>query len=183
MICFYFAASYCFLVVFSSLFFFIHHRLCHHIDFLAPFTLLPLYLQFIFLLVTKLPPLYATSVSWSAQICVQDMRSLDENMSCRVGMWDSRWFRVAGRREVPHRHAEWQQLWYSNFEEYQRIMEPNFDSNTTSNITVQMGATAFLYCRVRNLGERTVSADVRVTPSCSYSLCVYWTQGVSEATA
>ncbi|KDR15426.1 Neuronal cell adhesion molecule, partial [Zootermopsis nevadensis] len=57
--------------------------------------------------------------------------------------------------------AEWQQLWYSNFEEYQRLMEPNFDNNTISNITVQLGATAFLHCRVRNLGERTVSAEVQ----------------------
>jgi hypothetical protein len=69
---------------------------------------------------------------------------------------------VAGRRELPHRHAEWQQLWYSNFEEFQRLTEPNFDNNTISNITVQLGATAFLHCRVRNLGERTVSAEVRI---------------------
>ncbi|XP_023720928.1 peroxidasin isoform X2 [Cryptotermes secundus] len=62
-----------------------------------------------------------------------------------------------GRRELPHRHAEWQQLWYSNFEEFQRLTEPNFDNNTISNITVQLGATAFLHCRVRNLGERTIS--------------------------
>ncbi|KAG8249894.1 hypothetical protein J6590_009016 [Homalodisca vitripennis] len=61
------------------------------------------------------------------------------------------------KREVPtHRHAaEWQQLWYSNFEEFQRLTEPSFDNNTVSNITVQLGGTAFLHCRVRNLGERT----------------------------
>ncbi|XP_054277442.1 hemicentin-2 [Macrosteles quadrilineatus] len=63
------------------------------------------------------------------------------------------------KREVPtHRHAaEWQQLWYSNFEEFQRLTEPSFDNNTVSNITVQLGGTAFLHCRVRNLGERTIS--------------------------
>ncbi|RZF41348.1 hypothetical protein LSTR_LSTR000062 [Laodelphax striatellus] len=53
--------------------------------------------------------------------------------------------------------TEWQQLWYSNFEEYQRLTEPSFDNNTVSNVTVQLGGTAFLHCRVRNLGERTIS--------------------------
>nr|CAD7255753.1 unnamed protein product [Timema shepardi] len=67
----------------------------------------------------------------------------------------------AGRRELPHRHQEWQQLWYSNFEEFQRLTEPSFDNNTISNITVQLGGTAFLHCRVRNLGERTVVAKFR----------------------
>jgi hypothetical protein len=67
----------------------------------------------------------------------------------------------SAKREVPtHRHAaEWQQLWYSNFEEFQRLTEPSFDNNTVSNITVQLGGTAFLHCRVRNLGERTVMAS------------------------
>ncbi|XP_065207597.1 neuronal growth regulator 1 isoform X2 [Planococcus citri] len=55
-------------------------------------------------------------------------------------------------------HApEWQQLWYSNFEEFQKLTEPIFDNNTVSNMTVQLGSTAYLHCRVRNLGERTIS--------------------------
>ncbi|XP_046387494.1 roundabout homolog 2-like isoform X2 [Ischnura elegans] len=49
------------------------------------------------------------------------------------------------------------QLWFSNFEEFQRLTEPAFDNNTVSNVTVQLGGTAFLHCRVRNLGERTIS--------------------------
>ena len=56
----------------------------------------------------------------------------------------------------------WRQLWYSDFEEFQRLTEPSFDNNTMSNITVQLGGTAFLHCRVRNLGERTVSAEVSI---------------------
>lgn len=36
------------------------------------------------------------------------------------------------------------------------------DNNTVSNVTVQLGGTAFLHCKVRNLAERTVSdAEVR----------------------
>ncbi|KAK6623993.1 hypothetical protein RUM44_010851 [Polyplax serrata] len=53
--------------------------------------------------------------------------------------------------------SHWRQLWYSDFEEFQRLTEPSFDNNTISNITVQLGGTAFLHCRVRNLGERTIS--------------------------
>jgi len=40
--------------------------------------------------------------------------------------------------------------------------EPTFDNNTISNVTVQLGGSAFLHCRVRNLGERTVSGEVRI---------------------
>ena len=69
---------------------------------------------------------------------------------------------VPGRRDLPHRHGDWQQLWYSNFEEFQRLTEPSFDNNTMSNVTVQLGGTAFLHCRVRNLGERTVGDQVRI---------------------
>lgn len=68
-------------------------------------------------------------------------------------------FVISVKRELNGKSesTEWQQLWYSNFEEYQRLTEPSFDNNTVSNVTVQLGGTAFLHCRVRNLGERTVS--------------------------
>ncbi|XP_049831806.1 lachesin-like [Schistocerca gregaria] len=35
--------------------------------------------------------------------------------------------------------------------------DPEFDSNLVTNVTAQLGGTAFLHCRVRNLGEHTVS--------------------------
>lgn len=35
--------------------------------------------------------------------------------------------------------------------------DPIFDNNLVTNVTVQLGGTAFLHCRVRNLGERPVS--------------------------
>lgn len=57
--------------------------------------------------------------------------------------------------------SDWRALWFSNLDELQRVNEAN-DNNTVSNVTVQLGGTAFLHCKVRNLAERTVSdAEVR----------------------
>ncbi|XP_043279945.1 hemicentin-2 [Venturia canescens] len=52
--------------------------------------------------------------------------------------------------------SDWRALWYSNLDELQRVNEAN-DNNTVSNVTVQLGGTAFLHCKVRNLAERTIS--------------------------
>lgn len=49
---------------------------------------------------------------------------------------------------------------YTSYEEFQRAMENPFDNNTGSNVTVPMGDTAFLRCKVRNLGERSVSTKL-----------------------
>ncbi|XP_031837468.1 defective proboscis extension response 12 [Nomia melanderi] len=59
-------------------------------------------------------------------------------------------------RRVPYISSDWKALWFSNFDELQRVNEAN-DNNTVSNVTVQLGGTAFLHCKVRNLAERTVS--------------------------
>lgn len=69
-------------------------------------------------------------------------------------------------RRVPYSiPSDWRALWYSNLDDLQRVNEAN-DNNTMSNETVQMGATAFLHCEVRNLGERTASdAEVRTKDS------------------
>jgi hypothetical protein len=49
---------------------------------------------------------------------------------------------------------------YTSYEEFQRAMENPFENNNTgTNITVPLGDTAFLRCKVRNLGERSVSLD------------------------
>ncbi|RZF41552.1 hypothetical protein LSTR_LSTR000266 [Laodelphax striatellus] len=52
---------------------------------------------------------------------------------------------------------EW---WYTNSNDLQKLSnnEVSLDTNnTSSNVTVQLGGTAFLHCRVKNLGERTIS--------------------------
>ncbi|CAK9800262.1 Zwei Ig domain protein zig-8 [Anthophora quadrimaculata] len=60
-------------------------------------------------------------------------------------------------RRVPYSiPSDWKTLWYSNLDELQRVSEAN-DNNTVSNVTVQLGGTAFLHCKVRNLADRTVS--------------------------
>ena len=46
---------------------------------------------------------------------------------------------------------------YTSFEELQRLTENPFENNTNLNLTVPLGDTAFLRCKVRNLGERSVS--------------------------
>jgi hypothetical protein len=46
---------------------------------------------------------------------------------------------------------------YASFEELQKLTENPFDNNTSVNVTVPLGDTAFLRCKVRNLGERSVS--------------------------
>ncbi|KAF7989864.1 hypothetical protein HCN44_008538 [Aphidius gifuensis] len=60
-------------------------------------------------------------------------------------------------RRVPYNiPSDWRALWYSNLDELQRVNEAN-DNNTVSNVTVQLGGTAFLHCKVRNLAERSIS--------------------------
>ncbi|KAK7604791.1 hypothetical protein V9T40_005977 [Parthenolecanium corni] len=54
-------------------------------------------------------------------------------------------------------------MWYSNIEDFQKYIEPVIDNNTVTNMTVQLGGTAFLHCRVRNLGERTFLLSVLST--------------------
>ncbi|OXA36804.1 Lachesin [Folsomia candida] len=45
---------------------------------------------------------------------------------------------------------------YASFEELQKLVENPFENNTAVNLTVPLGDTAYLRCKVRNLGERTV---------------------------
>ncbi|KAL2717395.1 zwei Ig domain protein zig-8-like isoform X1, partial [Vespula squamosa] len=60
-------------------------------------------------------------------------------------------------RRIPYNiPSDWRALWLSNLDELQRINDAN-DNNTVSNVTVQLGGTAFLHCKVRNLADRTVS--------------------------
>ncbi|XP_058798913.1 zwei Ig domain protein zig-8-like [Phymastichus coffea] len=59
-------------------------------------------------------------------------------------------------RQAPNGHpSEWKALWYSNLEELQKANEIH-QNNTITNVTVQLGDTAFLHCKIRNLADNTI---------------------------
>ncbi|XP_044747062.1 lachesin isoform X2 [Coccinella septempunctata] len=62
------------------------------------------------------------------------------------------------------KYSEWKQLWYPNLEELAKA-EASLasDNNTVTNITVQLGATAFLHCHVRNSHDRTLAGSEQVS--------------------
>lgn len=80
------------------------------------------------------------------------------------------------------RHVQGQQVWsdphhtaagfgqqYASFEELQRLTENPFENNTAVNVTVPLGDNAFLRCKVRNLGERSVSTQKKTKQiNCMY---------------
>lgn len=40
--------------------------------------------------------------------------------------------------------------------------EPYFDTNVSNNVTALVGKSAYLSCRVRNLGNKTVSKQIQI---------------------
>lgn len=46
---------------------------------------------------------------------------------------------------------------------------PRFDNSTDRNVTAQLGKSAFLHCRIRQLGDRTVSNISRNMQTCHES--------------
>lgn len=61
------------------------------------------------------------------------------------------------------KYSDWRQLWYPNFEDFSRAEAiAGAENNTITNVTVQLGATAYLHCHVRNTGDRALAgAEVR----------------------
>ncbi|XP_077294947.1 neurotrimin-like [Arctopsyche grandis] len=58
------------------------------------------------------------------------------------------------RRDVGRSgNGEWKQLWYNGFTDYQRL-DQTLDNNTMTNVTSQLGSTAFLNCPGKNIGDR-----------------------------
>lgn len=83
---------------------------------------------------------------------------------------------VAGRRDL-QKYSDWRQLWYNNFEDFARAEgAAGAENNTVNNVTVQLGATAYLHCHVRNPGDRMTGADV----SSFFCFCC-WGGGCSDA--
>ncbi|XP_060524378.1 neurotrimin isoform X2 [Cylas formicarius] len=56
------------------------------------------------------------------------------------------------------KYSDWRELWYSNFEDYNRAEAVvGFENNTITNVTVQLGATAYLHCYVRSTVDRALA--------------------------
>lgn len=72
---------------------------------------------------------------------------------------------VSGRKDAHHeKYTDWKQLWHPNYEDYSRAEASLvLDNNTVTNVTVQMGATAYLHCRVRHTPDRALGGgDVSI---------------------
>lgn len=63
---------------------------------------------------------------------------------------------ITGKEDV-QKYSDWQHLWYPNLEEYSRAEGMVGENNTVTNVTVQLGATAYLHCHVRSTSERTLA--------------------------
>ncbi|KAK9892144.1 hypothetical protein WA026_018343, partial [Henosepilachna vigintioctopunctata] len=63
-----------------------------------------------------------------------------------------------------HKSSEWKQLWYPNLEDFTKAEASiSSENNTVTNITVQLGATAFLHCHVRSTNDRTLAGSEQVS--------------------
>ncbi|KYB26745.1 hypothetical protein TcasGA2_TC010603 [Tribolium castaneum] len=70
---------------------------------------------------------------------------------------------VAERRDL-QKYSDWRQLWYPNFEDFSRAEAmAGAENNTITNVTVQLGATAYLHCHVRSTGDRALAGAEQVS--------------------
>lgn len=80
---------------------------------------------------------------------------------------DQRFCFVSERRDVIQKYSELGQLWYPNLEDYSRAEAfAGADNNTITNVTVQLGATAFLHCYVRSTADRSLAGAEVITAVC-----------------
>lgn len=76
---------------------------------------------------------------------------------------DSKKLIVAERRDL-QKYSDWRQLWYPNFEDFSRAEAmAGAENNTITNVTVQLGATAYLHCHVRSTGDRALAGAEVIT--------------------
>ncbi|XP_068894770.1 protein CEPU-1 isoform X1 [Tenebrio molitor] len=67
------------------------------------------------------------------------------------------------RRDL-QKYSDWRQLWYPNFEDFSRAEAmAGAENNTITNVTVQLGATAYLHCHVRSTGDRALAGAEQVS--------------------
>ncbi|XP_017771242.1 PREDICTED: neurotrimin [Nicrophorus vespilloides] len=62
------------------------------------------------------------------------------------------------------KYSDWRQLWYPNFEDFAKAENSVGDhNNTVTNVTVQLGATAYLHCHVRSTNDRTLAGAEQIS--------------------
>lgn len=62
-------------------------------------------------------------------------------------------------RDIQATYPDWRQLWHAGMEDALNLDVASWgvmENNTVTNVTVQLGATAFLHCHVRTFGDRTI---------------------------
>ncbi|XP_066249389.1 neurotrimin [Euwallacea similis] len=73
-------------------------------------------------------------------------------------------YSTGSRRKVQDEYSDKKQLWHPNFEDYSRAeASVGYDNNTITNVTVQLGATAYLHCRVRSSVDRALGGGDQVS--------------------
>ncbi|CAG9863235.1 unnamed protein product [Phyllotreta striolata] len=69
-----------------------------------------------------------------------------------------------GHQQQQQKYSEWRQLWYPSFEDFSRAEAmTGAENNTITNVTVQLGATAYLHCHVRSTGDRALAGGEQVS--------------------
>lgn len=64
---------------------------------------------------------------------------------------------VSGKRDIQN-YSKWREQWYPNLEDYARAEgAAGAENNTINNVTVQLGATAYLHCHVRSIADRALA--------------------------
>lgn len=69
---------------------------------------------------------------------------------------------LSGRRDMQIAQADWPQLFQSNIDDTLKSEGGSWspaDNNTVTNVTVQLGATAYLHCHVRTTGDHAVTGS------------------------
>ncbi|KAL1501081.1 hypothetical protein ABEB36_006474 [Hypothenemus hampei] len=75
-------------------------------------------------------------------------------------------YSTGSRKKESHqnKNTDWSQLWHPHYEDYTRAeASVGYENNTITNVTVQLGATAYLHCRVRSSADRTLGAGDQVS--------------------
>lgn len=99
---------------------------------------------------TKLTSWYALLVLWLSPMLLTSSMNMRRRDS----------------RDIQATYPDWRQLWHAGMEDALNLDVASWgvmENNTVTNVTVQLGATAFLHCHVRTFGDRTIGGAEHVS--------------------